>query len=147
MFGARIDEHCDGALFHNVKAPTLQRESVVREIEYRERKCELAPEPSLHVLFIVGANASQVARLQRVHMRIDNFLGKFGLIVVGAKRGTHSPSRDCEKKECSRRGQPVPKEWLGHRGRGRDWVKIGTDLFPKRGRGRLIELRDLQSPT
>jgi len=44
MSGARIDEHCDGALFHNVKAPTLQRESVVREIEYRECKCEFALE-------------------------------------------------------------------------------------------------------
>jgi hypothetical protein len=64
MFGARIDEHCDGALFHNVKAPTLQRESVIREIKCRERKCKSALEPPLHSLFIVGTDASQVAWLQ-----------------------------------------------------------------------------------
>src|SRR6266852_4333004 len=147
MSGARIDEHRDGAAFHNVKAPTLQRESVVREIAYQERKCEFALEPSLHGLFIVGTDASQVAWLQRVHMSIDNFLGKFDLIVVGAKRGTHSPPRDCEEKECGRRGQPVPKEGLGHSSRERDGAKTGANLFPKRGRRGLIELRELQSPT
>src|SRR5712664_1655941 len=98
MSGARIDEHRDGAVFDNVKAPTLQRESVVREIAYRKRECESALEPSIHCLFIVGTDARQVARLQRVHMRVDNFLRKFGLIVVSAKHATHSPSRDCEKK-------------------------------------------------
>jgi hypothetical protein len=147
MSGARIDDHRDGAFFHNVKAPTLQRESFVREVIYRERICEFALEPSLYSLFIVGTDASQVAWLQRVHMRIDNFRGKFGLIVVGAKQGTHSPSRDCEKKECGRRSQPVPKEGLGDSGRGRDGVKIGANLFPERGRRGLIELRELQSPT
>src|SRR6266700_6528196 len=109
MSGAHIDEHRDGAFFHNVKAPTLQRESVVHEIAYRGRKCEFALEPSLYNLFIVGTDASQVAWLQRVHMRIDSFLDKFGLIVVGAKQGTRSPSRDCEKKECGRRSQPEPR--------------------------------------
>jgi len=71
--------------------------------------CEFAFEPSLYSLFIVGTDARQVAWLQRVHMRIDNFLGKFGLIVVGAKQGTRSPFRDCEKKECRRGSQPEPK--------------------------------------
>jgi len=145
MSGARIDEDRDGAAFHNVKAPTLKRESVVREIACRERKCESALEPSLHSLFIAGTDASQVARLQRVHMRIDNFLRKFGLIVVGAKHGTHSPSRDCERKEDGRRGQPVPKEGLRHSSRWRDGAKIGVNLFPERGRRGLIELRELQS--
>jgi hypothetical protein len=61
MPGARIDEHRDGALIDNVKAPTLQRESLVGEIARRERKFESALEPSLHSLFIVGTDASQVA--------------------------------------------------------------------------------------
>src|SRR6266478_8704619 len=147
MLVARIDEHRDGAAFHNVKTPTLQRESVVREIAYRQRKCEFALEPSIHGLFIVRTDASQLAWLQRVHMRIDNFLGKFDLIVVGAKDRTHSPSRDCENKECGRRGQPVPKEGLGLGGRGRNGTKIGANLFPEPGRRGLIELRELQSPT
>jgi hypothetical protein len=146
MFGARIDERRDRAAFYNVNAPTLQRESVVREIAHRERKGEFAREPSLHCLLIVGTDASQVAWLQRVHMGINNFLGEFDLIVVGAKLGTHSPSRDCKKKECGRRGQPVPKEGPGHGSRGRDEAKIGTNLFPERGRRGLIELRELQSP-
>ena len=61
MSGAGIDEHRDGALIDNVKAPTLQRESLVREIACRERKFESALEPSPHSLFIVGTDASQVA--------------------------------------------------------------------------------------
>src|ERR1700674_4308194 len=144
MSGARIDEHRDGAAFHNVKAPTLQRESVVREIAYRKRKCAFALEPFPHGRWIAGTNASQLAWLQRVPMRIDDFLGKFDLIVVGAKQGAHSPSRDCEKKERGRRGQPVPKEGLGHSSRGRNGAKIGANLFPERGRRGLIELRELQ---
>ncbi len=85
MFSTRINERRDGAAFHNVKAPTLQREAVLREIAYRKRRCEFALEPSLHRLFIVGTDASQLAWLQRVHMRVDNFLGKFDLIVVGTR--------------------------------------------------------------
>src|SRR5580692_13071170 len=80
-------------------------------------------------------------------MRIHNFLGKLGLVVVGAKHGIHPPSRDYEKKEGGRRGQPVPKERLGHSSRGRDGAKIGANLFPERGRRGLIELRELQSPS
>jgi hypothetical protein len=76
-------------------------------------------------------------------MRIDNFLRKFGLIVVGAKDWTHSPSRDYEKKEGSRCGQPVPKERLGHSSRGSDGAKIGANPIPERGRRGLIELREL----
>jgi hypothetical protein len=64
MSGARIDKHRDGAVFDNVKTPTLQSESVVREIECRERKCKSALEPSLHSLFIVRTDGSQVAWLQ-----------------------------------------------------------------------------------
>jgi hypothetical protein len=147
MSGVPIDEHGNGAAFHNVNAPTLQRESVVREVVYRERKCEFAAEPSLHGLFIVGTDANELAWLQRVHMRIDNFLGKFGLIVVGAKHGIRSPPRDCEKKECGCRCQPAPKKGLGQRSRGCDGMKIGANLFPERGRRGRIELRELQLPT
>jgi hypothetical protein len=64
-------------------------------------------------------------------MRIDNFLRKFGLIVIGAKRGVQSPSPDYEKKEGGSRGHPVPKEWLGHGSRGRHRAKIGANLFPE----------------
>jgi hypothetical protein len=143
MSGARVDEHRDGAVFHNVKAPTLQRESVVREIACRERKCEFALEPTLHSLFIVRTDPSQVAWLQRVYVRIDNLLGKFDLIVVGAWHGIHFPSPDSEKKEGGRRGQPVPKEGPGHSGRGRHGAKTGVNLFPERGRRGLIESREL----
>jgi hypothetical protein len=66
-------------------------------------------------------------------MRIHNFLSKFGLIVVGAKHGVHSPSRDYEKKESGRRCQPVPKERLGYGSGDRDGAKIGANLFPERG--------------
>jgi hypothetical protein len=76
-------------------------------------------------------------------MRIHNFLSKFGLVVVGAKHGIHSPAPDYEKKEGGRRGQPVPKERLGHGSRGRDGAKIGTNLIPERGRRGLIKLREL----
>src|SRR5260370_22090675 len=106
MSGACIDEHRDGALIDNVKAPTLQRESVVCEIACRERKCESTLEPSLHGLFIVGTYTSQVAWLQQADMRIDNFLGKLGLIVVAAKPRTHSPAPDCETNEGGPLGQP-----------------------------------------
>src|SRR5260370_2025423 len=109
MFVARIDEHRDGAAFHNVKAPTLQRESVVREIAYRQRKCEFALEPSIHGLFIVRTDASQLAWLQRVHMRIDNFLGKFDLIVAVAQYTPHSPPRDSDHNACAPRHLPRPK--------------------------------------
>jgi hypothetical protein len=147
MTGARIDEHSQGAAFDNVKPPTLQSESVVREIACRERKCESTLEPTVHSLFIVGTDVSQVAWLQRVHMRIDNLLGKFDLIVVGSWHGIHFPSGDCEKKEGGRRGQPVPKKGPGHSSRGRCGAKIGVYLFPERGRRGLIELRELQSLT
>src|SRR5260370_8041478 len=52
MSGARIDEHRNGALIDNVKAPALQCESVVREISCREYKFESALDPSVHTLFI-----------------------------------------------------------------------------------------------
>jgi hypothetical protein len=78
-------------------------------------------------------------------MRIDNFLRKFGLIVVGAKHGTHSPSSDYEKKEGGNSGQPVPKEGLGHSSCWRDGAKTGANLFSERNRRDLIELRELQS--
>jgi hypothetical protein len=147
MSGAGIDEHGDGALIDNVKAPALQREPLVREIVCWERKFESALEPSLYSLFIVGTDASQVAWLQRLHMRIDNLLSKFGLIVVGTKHGIHSPAPDYEKKEGGRRSQPVPKERLGHGSSGRDGAKIGANLYPERGRSGLIDLRELQSPS
>jgi hypothetical protein len=111
---------------------------------YWRRKCEFAVEPSLHCLFIVRTNAGQLAWLQRVHVRIDNLLGKFNLIIVGVKYRAQPPSRECEK-ECGRRGQPMPKERLGLRSWGRDEAKIGANLFPKQGRRGVIELREPQS--
>jgi hypothetical protein len=41
-------------------------------------------------------------------MRIDNFIGKFDLIVVAVQIGTYSPQCQCDQKKCGD-GQPVPK--------------------------------------
>jgi hypothetical protein len=78
-------------------------------------------------------------------MRVDNFLRKFGLIVVGAKHGIRSPSSNHEKKEGGHSGQPVPKGGLGHSSCWRDGAKTGLNPFLERSRRDLIELRELQS--
>jgi hypothetical protein len=92
MSAASIDERGDSAAVNKVQAPTLQREAVVREIVHWKCKLNFAVKPLFHGLLIVGSDTSYVARLQRVLMRLDNFLGKFGLIVVAAKLGTYFPS-------------------------------------------------------
>jgi hypothetical protein len=77
--------------FNNIYAPTFQRETVACEISHRNSKPGSALEPSLNNALIVGGDAVHLAWLQRVHVRIDNFSGKFGLIVVTANAVTDSP--------------------------------------------------------
>src|SRR6266478_10111718 len=78
-------------------------------------------------------------------MRIDNFSGKFGLIVVSVNALTRCHQNDRDEKQCDRGNQPVPKERPRLTSRGCDCVERGVNLPPQLGGGRLIELRELQS--
>ncbi|PYT64729.1 MAG: hypothetical protein DMG39_31230 [Acidobacteria bacterium] len=86
-----VDEHRDGVAFNNIYAPTFQRETVVCEITHRNSKPGSTVEPSLHNALIVGGDNVHLAWLLRAYERIDNFSGKFGLIVVTANAVTDSP--------------------------------------------------------
>ena len=77
--------------FNNIYAPALQRETVVCEIAHWNSKPGSALEPSLHNALIVGGDTVHLAWLLRAYERIDNFSGKFGLIVVPANAVTDSP--------------------------------------------------------
>ena len=82
-------------------------------------------------------------------MRVDNFFGKFGLIIVTIKHLPYSPQHDHDEKQCGRGCQPVPKTPLRRGGRRRDGVQrhVNLNLPPQRGGGRLIELSELQAVT
>jgi hypothetical protein len=141
-----IDEHRDRTAFDNILAPTVQRESGLPEVTNRESKLEFGIEPSFDNTLLVGSDFGYAARLQRAQMRVDNFACKFGLVIVGAKLGTHSPQYECDEKKCRGGSQPLPKKRL-RRGRGgRDRVEMSVNCPPQRGGGRLIDLSKLQSP-
>src|SRR6202795_3902372 len=80
-----------------------------------------------------------------MQMRIDNFSGKFGLVIVTAKPGTHFPQYDRDEKQRRRGSQPMPKERPRRGSGGRDWAEMGVNRPPQRGGGRLIKLSELQS--
>src|SRR5258708_37550827 len=86
-----VDESRDRAPLNNIHAPAVQHETGPREIAYRESKFDLGIEPSFDDSLIVRSNAGHVAWLERAQMCIDNFSGKFGLVIVAAKLWTHSP--------------------------------------------------------
>jgi hypothetical protein len=98
MSVALVDEHCDGVALYNIYAPTLQRETVVCETTHRNSKPGSPVEPSLHNALIVGGDTVHLAWLLRAYERIDNFSGKFGLIVVTANAVTDSPQQDRDEK-------------------------------------------------
>src|SRR5260370_34047801 len=93
-----VHEHRNGPAFNNVYAPTRWSNSGVREIADRNSKPGSVVELSLHNALIVGGDPGHGAGLQREHVRIDNFPGKFRLIVVTAKPVTHIPQYDRDEK-------------------------------------------------
>jgi len=58
-----IDEHRDRTPFNHIQAPTVQRETDLREITDRESKLNPGIEPSFDNGLIVGSDAGQVAWL------------------------------------------------------------------------------------
>src|ERR1700675_547418 len=78
-------------------------------------------------------------------MRIDNFSGKFGLVIVTAKAGTHFPQYDRDEEQRDRGSQPLPKERLRRSSGGHDWAEMRVNFPPQRGGGSLVELSELQS--
>src|SRR5260370_37988554 len=78
-------------------------------------------------------------------MRVDNFVCKFGLVIVTAKLGTHYPQYKSDEKQRRRGSQPLPKERLGRSTVWRNRVEICVNCSPQRGGGRLIDLSKLQS--
>jgi hypothetical protein len=76
-----------------------------------------------------------------MRVRIDNFLGEFGLIVIAAKLGNYSPSHEGDKKECRCGRQPVPKEGPRSSIAGRNRAEFRPNLLQQRSGCDLIELR------
>src|SRR5579871_5244496 len=96
----RIDEGSDGAAFHNVKAPTLECKSVVREIPEWKSQFDLALEPSSYGLRIVGIDVRYLARQQRALVSINNRRCESGLVVLlSAERRGDPPYDKCDKQE------------------------------------------------
>jgi hypothetical protein len=54
---ALVNQHCDRAAFNHVYAPTLESETLVREIADRNSKPSSADEPAIHDALIVGGDA------------------------------------------------------------------------------------------
>src|SRR5258707_5196940 len=80
-------------------------------------------------------------------MRVDNFVCKFGLVIVTAKLGTHSPQYNSDEKQRCRGSQPLPKERLR---RSTGWLnraEMCVNFPPQRHACRLIYWRKLQSTT
>ena len=77
-------------------------------------------------------------------MRVDDFVRKFGLVIVTAKLGTHSPQYKSDEKQRRRGSQPLPKERLGRSTGWRNGVEMCVNSPPQRGGGRLIDLSKLQ---
>src|SRR5580692_4925806 len=78
-------------------------------------------------------------------MRLDNFVCKFGLVIVTTKLGTHSPQYKSDEKQRRRGSQPLPKERLGRSTGWRNRVEMCVNCPSQRGGGRLIDLSKLQS--
>src|SRR5436305_2974414 len=73
-----IDERCDGPAVEIIETATGQREVRCGEILDRRRKVELAVEPRLYGMAILGRDILQMARLQGADMTGDNLLGEPG---------------------------------------------------------------------
>jgi len=58
-----IGEHCDRTPFDNIQAPTIQRETNLREIVDRETKPQFGVEPPFDEALIVRNYAGQFAWL------------------------------------------------------------------------------------
>lgn len=142
-----VGENRDRAAFNNVQATALQRETSLREILDWEGQLSMSIEPYLDNLLIVGDDAGHMSGLQRAQMRFNNFSGKFGLVIVAAKPGTHFPQYDPEEKQSRRCGHPMPKERLGRRSRWRLWANMGVNFPPQRGGGRHIKSSEPQCTT
>src|ERR1700752_1893606 len=78
-------------------------------------------------------------------MRVDDFAGKFGLVIIAAKLGTHSPQYKGDEKQRRRGSQPLPKERLRRSTGWRNRVKVCVNCPPQRGGGKLIDWSKLQS--
>src|ERR1700722_280118 len=143
---ALVDHHRDIAAFNGVQAPAVQCETPVCEISHRDTKTGSAVEPSLNDPLIVRCDAGHLPWLQRAHVRLDNFPGKFGLVVIAPEPGTCFPQDDADQEHRGGRSQPVPEKRLRHRLARRYWVDVCVNCPPQRRRSRLIELRQLQAP-
>src|SRR5438874_9942716 len=71
-----IDERCDGPAVEIIETAAGQREVRRGEILDRRRKIELAVEPRLYGVAILGRDILQMARLQGADMTGDNLLGE-----------------------------------------------------------------------
>src|ERR1700739_2226329 len=78
-------------------------------------------------------------------MRVDNFAGKFGLVIIAAKLGPHSPQYKRDEKQRRRGGQPLPKERPRRSTGWRNRVKVCVNCPPQRGGSNLIDWSKLQS--
>jgi hypothetical protein len=139
-----IYKHRDGAAFNNIDAPSCEFETGTPEIMNRNGKPRSAVEPTLYGTFIVGGDPGYRAWLQGAHVRVDNFSGKFGLIVVAVKSVTDS-SQDDQNEKYGRSCEPVPNARLRGSSSRRDLVESYANLAPQRCGGRLIELSEMQA--
>src|SRR5437868_2148560 len=73
-----IDERCDGPAVEIIETATGQWKVRRGEILDRRREVELAVEPRLHGVAILGRDILEMARLQGADMTGDNLLGKPG---------------------------------------------------------------------
>src|ERR1700740_1097284 len=80
-------------------------------------------------------------------MRVHDFSGKLGLVVVNLELRTQLPKHDGDEKQCGRRCHPVPKQGVGRRSLWRDWTEARINPPTQRCRGGLIEVSEVQPVT
>src|ERR1700720_545761 len=80
-------------------------------------------------------------------MRVHNFSGKLGLVVVNLKPRTELPKHDSNEKQSGRGCHPMPKQRLRNGGVWGNWMETQINPPTQRCRGGLIELSEVQTVT
>jgi len=80
-------------------------------------------------------------------MRVHDFSGKLGLVVVNLKQRTQLRKHDGNDKEGGRGCHPVPKQRLRRGSLWPNWMETSINPPTQRCRGGLIELSEVQPVT